>query len=958
MLRKVLVAVTLVFITKMSVAQLNSDAKSRWVDSVYQALTMEQRIGQLFIMAAYSSGNKQHHDVIENHIRKYNIGGVIFFDGDPANQIRLTNKYQKSADVPLLIGLDARTGLSKYLDSTLTTPDYLTMGAVQNDGLIRDLANDLASQLNLLGVNFTVGPSGLMPDELSFDAGFSTDPLILENKAKIFIDAFKERNILGFSEYFPGYYHDNQSDKILEIKRSKKELDNHELRPIKSLATNNADGIIVSHVLTDLDKKKTPSSLSENSIKVLKEEIGYKGLIVSDALSDKMLLDKYKPGKLEAMAFKAGNDILLMSTNISSSVKQIRRQINRGDIPRMRLENSVKKILAHKYDLGLSQPKAIDAQNISIKLNKPESQLTINKVLRAAPTVVQEKNILPIKSLDEKTFATVSFGDQPIFDDYLDKYNYIIHYNLSLDKYRLEENLSSYDYVIIGLFDQFQIVQASELVNKLKDKTKVIVCSFVNPFLLKSVESAGALVINYNTDIESIKLAPQIIFGAQGASGRLPVGVSEKLALGSGVNTKSIDRLAFGTPEEVGMDSKILNKINDIAKEAINDQATPGCQIIVARHGKIIFNQSLGYYTYDSIDPISDKTIYDVASITKVAATTQALMFLEERKLIDMDKKISYYLPELKGSNKENMIIRDILTHQAGLWPYLPFWKQTVEDTLNYSAYYKESPSNDYSLQISDGLYSSRMVKDSVWNWVINSKVREKPHRRPYDYKYSDMGYYMLMRLVENMVNQPIDEFLQQNFYDPMGLSTMSYLPLCKYPLTQIAPTEYDNYFRRTLVYGLVHDQGAAMIGGVAGHAGLFSNALDLAKLMQMNMQDGKYGDTRYFMSGTVNSFASQQYASNRRGMGWDKPVVGQWNSPTSAYASGKTFGHTGFTGTAAWADPEFDLVYIFLSNRIYPDAENRKLIKNNIRTRIQDLIYQSMWNYSATHCTDEVNKE
>jgi beta-N-acetylhexosaminidase len=956
--RKVLVAVTLVFITKMSVAQLSSDAKSGWVDSVYQALTMEQRIGQLFIMAAYSSGNEQHHDVIENHIRKFNIGGVIFFDGSPASQIRLTNKYQKSADVPLLIGLDARTGLSKYLDSTLTIPDYLTMGAVQNDGLIKNLAHDLAKQLNLLGVNFTIGPSGLMPDELSFDAGFSSDLLISENKAKIFIDAFKEHNILGFSEYFPGYYHDNQSDKILEIKRSKKDLDIHELRPIKSLATNNADGIIVSHVITDLDKKKTPSSLSENSIKVLKEEIGYKGLVVSDALSDKMLLDIYKPGKLEAMAFKAGNDILLMSTNISASVKQIRRQINRGDIPRFRLENSVKKILAHKYDLGLNQQKTIDSQNIQLKLNKPESQLTVNKVLRAAPTVVQQKDILPIKALDEKTFATVSFGDQQLFDDYLDKYNYIIHYNLSIDKYRLEENLSRYDYVIIGLFDQFQIVQVSELVNKLKDKTNVIVCSFVNPFLLKSVESAAALVINYNTDIESIKLAPQIIFGAQEGQGRLPVNVSEKLALGAGVNTGKINRLSYGTPEEVGMDSHVLDKITDIAIEAINDQATPGCQIIVARHGKIIFNKSLGHYTYDSIDPINDQTIYDVASITKVAATTQALMFLEERKMIDMDKKISYYLPDLKGTNKEDMIIRDILTHQAGLWPYLPFWKQTVEDTLNYSAYYKESPNDDYTYQISNALYSSRMVKDSVWNWVIKSKVREKPKRKPYDYKYSDMGYYMLMRLVENIVNQPLDEFLQQNFYDPMGLSTMSYLPLCKFPISQIAPTEYDNYFRRTLVYGLVHDQGAAMMGGVAGHAGLFSNALDLAKLMQMNMQNGNYGDIKYFMPGTVKRFASQQYESNRRGMGWDKPVVGEWNSPTSAYASGKTFGHTGFTGTAAWADPEFDLVYIFLSNRIYPNAENGKLIKNNIRTRIQDLIYQSMWSYSAIHCTDEVNKE
>lgn len=957
MLRKVLVAVTLVFITKISVAQLNSDAKTKWVDSVYQSLTLEQRIGQLFIMAAYSSGNAQHHDVIENHIRKYNIGGVIFFDGNPSNQIRLTNKFQKSADVPLLIGLDSRTGLSKYLDSTISMPDYLTMGAVQDDQVIKDLAHDLAKQLNLLGVNFTVGPSGLMPDAISKDAGFSSNPTIIATKSRIFIDAFKEHQILGFSEYFPGYYHDNNSDKILEVKRSKKDLTSNELMPIKSLVSDNVSGIIVSHVITDLDKK-APASLSANSIKTLKEDLAFKGLVISDALSDKMLLDKYKPGKLEALAFKAGNDMLLMSTNISSSIKQIRKQISRGDIPLPQLEMSVKKILANKYDVGLSSVESIDPENINIKLNTPESKLIVNKVFRAAPTVIQQKDILPIKSLDEKSFATISFGDQPLFDDYLDKYNYFIHYSLPVDKNRLEDNLSAYDYVVIGLFDQFQLVQASELINKIKNKTNVIVCSFINPFLLKSIEDAGAIIVNYNNNPETIKLAPQILFGAEEARGRLPIDISTKLALGEGTNTEKTQRLSFGLPEEVGMDSRILDKIVDIAKEAIADQATPGCQILVARHGKIIFNQSLGHYTYDSLDPINDQTIYDIASITKVAATTQALMFLEERGIIDMDKKISYYLHDLKGSNKENMIIRDILTHQAGLWPYLPFWKQTIEDTLNYTAYYQESPSEFYKFQISDALYSSTLVRDSVWNWVIKSKVREKLPRKPYDYKYSDMGYYMLMRLVENMVNQPIDEFLQQNFYDPMGLSTMSYLPLCKYPLNQIAPTELDNYFRRTLVNGLVHDQGAAMMGGVAGHAGLFSNALDLAKLMQMNMQDGKYGDTKYFMPGTVKRFASQQYESNRRGMGWDKPVVGQWNSPTSVYASSKTFGHTGFTGTAAWADPEFDLVYVFLSNRIYPDAENRKLIKNNIRTRIQDLIYQSMWSYSATHCTDEVKKE
>ena len=297
------------------------------------------------------------------------------------------------------------------------------------------------------------------------------------------------------------------------------------------------------------------------------------------------------------------------------------------------------------------------------------------------------------------------------------------------------------------------------------------------------------------------------------------------------------------------------------------------------------------------------------------------------------------------------MIIRDILTHQAGLWPYLPFWKETVKDSLIIGNYYSNHPELNFQYQISGGLYGSQVVQDSVWQWVKASKIRKKTPRTPYDYKYSDMGYYLLQKLIEGFLNQPMEEFLQQNFYDPMGLNTLSYLPLCRYPLSRIAPTELDNYFRNTLVYGVVHDQGAALFGGVAGHAGLFSNALDLAKLMQMHLQDGTYGGVRYFQPGTIEKFTKKQYDNNRRGLGWDKPLQSEWFGPTSEYASPGTFGHTGFTGTAVWADPEFDLIFVFLSNRIHPNADNRKLIKNNIRTRIQDIIYESIWSYSS--CND-----
>jgi beta-N-acetylhexosaminidase len=947
MIRKVLGAILLIFITTLTIAQISPQAKSQWVDSVYQALTFEQRIGQLFMVAAYSSGNEQHHEAIENMIRKNTIGGIVFLDGSPTKQANLTNRFQKTSIVPLLIGFDGTRGLGLQLDSTLTIPNALTMGSIQDDKLVYEISDKVSKQMKTLGIHLSIGPSAQLSSNSYFTQTYGSDIDLVNTKTVAFLKGMQDNNLISAAKYFPGYSDDNES------KRNKKDLKQSELLPFKTLIDQGLSAVILDNTTSPLDPKKIPSTLSDNTIKILRESLGFNGLILSSALDNGGLTKSYKPGKLEAMAFWAGNDILYRSSNVNTSIRQIKKQINKGIIERTRLEQSVKRILSAKYDAGLSSPHIIDTDNIILKLNHPEVTVLNDEIFEKSITVIQNDSLLPIKILDENSFASLSIGQGVEFENYLDKYNVFTHYTLSNDLTRLENTLDRYDYLVIGVFDENIDLTTLNLINRLSRKNKVILCSFINPYKLEYLLDAKAVVISYSNQLENQRLVPQIIFGALEAEGRLPIQISEHYKFGSGVNTQKLDRLSFGIAEEVGMDSKILNKINDIAFEAIEEKATPGCQIIIARKGKIIFHKAYGCLTYDCGSQVEDNTVYDIASITKVGATTQALMFLEERKLIDLDKKISTYLPELKGTNKENMILRDILTHQAGLWPYIPFWQQTISDTTNQHRYYSSIPTDDFQNQISDGLYSSSIMKDSVWQWVKDSKLRDKRPNIPYDYKYSDMGYYMLQRLIERIVNQPVEEFLQQNFYDPMGLSTLCYLPLCRYPLNIIAPTEYDNYFRMTLVNGLVHDQGAAMLGGVAGHAGLFSNALDLAKLMQMNLQNGSYGGINYFMKGTVPRFTSKQYTSNRRGLGWDKPVPGEWNSPTSPFASKSSFGHTGFTGTAVWVDPEFDLVYIFLSNRIYPDAENKKLIKNNIRTRIQDLIYQSMWSYSATHITD-----
>jgi CubicO group peptidase (beta-lactamase class C family) len=399
------------------------------------------------------------------------------------------------------------------------------------------------------------------------------------------------------------------------------------------------------------------------------------------------------------------------------------------------------------------------------------------------------------------------------------------------------------------------------------------------------------------------------------------------------------------------MDSKTLKKIDEIVNEAIIKNATPGCQILVARNGSIVLEKGYGYYTYDSIMPVDTRTIYDLASITKVAATTQAIMKLVESDKIQLEDTLGKYLPELAGSNKGSLVIREVLAHQSGLRAFYPFWKNTIEDDNHVLHYYSDIPNETHSNEVAYGMFAAEDLKDSLWQWTVETKLRKKRYSyKPYDYKYSDLGFYLLQVLVERVSDTGLDAYVDSAFYKPMGMSTLTFNPLCKFPLMRIAPTERDTEFRHVLVWGTVHDQIAAMKGGVSGHAGLFGNANDIAKIMQMQLQDGFYGGIHYLDKETIENFTSQQFKNNRRGLGWDKPDKDNDSSSTSRYASYDTFGHSGFTGTIVWADPTFNLVFVFLSNRIYPSISNTKLIDLEIRKRIHDVVYESIWNYEKRY--------
>lgn len=948
----------------------DSMAMNDWVDKQYKKMNLNQRVGQLFMVDAYSNRDQGHVIAIEELIEKHHIGGLIFMQGGPVRQAQLTNHFQNISKLPLLIGMDGETGLAMRLDSTLAYPKQITLGAIDDERYIYNMAAEYARQLQAIGVHINFAPVvdiNINPQNpVIGHRSLGENPERVTGHARAFVKGLQENGVLACAKHFPGHG-DTDVDshqQLPVINQSLDRLKNVELHPFSSLIKDDLAAVMTGHLhVMDLDSSKNKAaSLSESVVTgLLKNEMGFDGLVITDALNMGGVTQHFDPGDLELQAFIAGNDILLFSQNIPEAINAIKKAISEERIDTQCLEEKVKKILRYKYRLGLNNYQPTNTDQIPLKLHNPKAYQVKQHLFEKAVTVVNnENNLLPVRDLDTLSFASLSIGktNYSNFKNVLGKFAPFNHYFLDKgisdpNKYSdLLQQLKQHDYVIVGVHD---LEDSSSKINlndvlflkSLNDYANVIPVVFGNPYLLLDFQDFDHLICAYEDDPMMHAIVPQVIFGAMPATGRLPVTASSQLPEGIGFKTPYLGRLGYGFPEDVGMDSRVLQNIDQIAQEAITHETTPGCQVLVARNGKVIFEKSYGFFTYDKVKPIDDQTIYDLASITKVAATLQAIMFLEDQGTLDLNQKASHYLPELANSNKRNLYLKDILTHQAGLRSFIPFWEKTMDDFGYLPTFYNIEPTNDFQFEIADGIYGINSLRDSIWQWTVDSELRPLPrYRKKYDYRYSDLGFYILHQIAERQLNQPMEVFLEQNFYRPLGLSSLGYLPSAKFSKQDIAPTEEDYYFRKNLVQGTVHDPVAAMFGGVAGHAGLFSNAHDLAVLMQMNLQGGYYGGRNYLKPSTVEQFTRKQFEDNRRGLGWDKPSYNERYNVTSRYSSPKTFGHTGFTGTAVWTDPEFDLIYVFLSNRIHPDASNTKLITENVRTRIHDVIYESIWSF------------
>jgi len=934
----------------------------KWVDSVYHNLSLKEKVGQLIMVSVFSKAAASELESAKKLISEEYIGGIVFSKGGPVRQAKLTNEFQELSRTPLLIGMDAEWGLAMRLDSTFALPWNMTLGAIENNKLIEDAGAAISRHTKRLGVHINFAPVvdiNTNPNNpIIGNRSFGENKINVAEKSLAFMQGMQREGMMASAKHFPGHGDtDADSHKTLpSIPFSKERIDSLELYPYYPLISKGLSSVMVAHLNVPALQKKSgiPSSLSKSIVtNLLKEKMGFKGLIFTDALAMKGVTRGTEPGDASLRAFLAGNDVLLMPSDVKVASQVLIDAYHNSIISEERLQHSVKKILYAKYKAGLNNGKPVQQNFITEELHTVRDSVLLDKLYENALTLIKNnKGLLPIKNLERK-IAYVNFGDSDGSSFLKELRNYAQVDWVSATKLSgLLEKLKEYELVVVGFHKpdinpwanyRFSLAELHWL-QQISQKNKTILSLFASPYALRDVRGTAELesiLVNYQNNPVAQKKAAQLIFGAIQARGKLPVSIGDNFPEGTGYFTKNLNRLSYGLPESVGLNSYKLRQIDSIIEAAIKGKMTPGAQILVARKGKIVYNKNFGYHTYNKKIPVSDTSVYDLASLTKILATLPLVMELEEKDVLSFDTKLGEMMPVFQGSNKANIRLQDMLMHYARLAPWIPFHINTIDSKTRKLSreYFREIPSDSFNTKVANRMYLRNDMKDSIINIIKESDLRTKK-----EYRYSDLPFYILKYYLESYYGKTLNNLTQQKIYQPLGATHTGYLPDSRFPLDQIVPTEIDKLWRDQLVQGTVHDQGAALQGGIGGHAGLFSNAGDVAKIMQLYLNGGYYGGSRYLKESTIDKFNTCYYCDKnvRRGVGFDKPQLGS-AGPTCNCLSMKSFGHSGFTGTFAWADPEEEIVYVFLSNRTFPDSTNRKLIRENIRTKIQQVIYDSI---------------
>ena len=936
-----------------------------WVDFVYNSLSTDEQIAQLMMIEVRPTLGAAHLKQVESDIDRYKVGGLIFFKGDPLEQVQLTNAYQKRSQTPLMIAIDGEWGLAMRLSNTTTFPYQMGLGGIRDNTLIYDMGREIGRQCRRMGIHVNFAPvidiNNNPNNPVINYRSFGEDKFNVAQKGWAYAKGMQAENVIACAKHFPGHG-DTDVDSHLGlpvINHSRARLDSVELYPFRVLIDSGVMSVMTAHLfIPAIDNRPNQAiSVSDRGINgLLRTELGFKGLSFTDALNMQGVAKFHEAGELEKMAFVAGNDILLAPGNIPKAIELIKAGLKDGSIKPAYLEQKVKKVLRNKYWAGLAKRDTISTENLLEDLNSSYATFLLNKLIEKQLCVVQDKlSTLPVAINDQQKIATISIGGSAnnAFQQMINRYHQADHFHLPSDispesAKSMIKKLKPYDLVLISLHETSKYpknnyrvsLRSARFIKELDNLQPCVFVDFGNPYNLKFFEGMKTVVMGYEDNVTNQRKAAQLIFGAIPADAFLPVTVSTEFKLHSNYIVPDRNILDYGEPEEVFMSPNGLTKVDSIIQDAIKAKATPGAQILVARHGKIVYEQAFGHHTYAvNSKAVSVDDLYDLASLTKIMATTLAVMKLTEDSILKLDDPISKYLKNLDTTNKADITLREILTHTAGLKDWIPFYEVTVSDQTAYDTTYHKTPDDRFCIKVDDNLY---MCKD--FQQVIIGEIESSEIKNQGDYRYSDLGMILMRYVIEKVTHTSFDRYVDSVFYQPMGLRTLTFNPLNKFSKDRIIPTEDNADFRRTLIHGYVHDPAAAMLGGVSGHAGLFSNAGDLAAVMQMLLNGGSYNGHTFLHENTIRTFTSYQSRDSRRGLGFDKPESRlNYISPCSRLASNQTFGHSGFTGTQMWADPQNDLIFIFLSNRVHPTASNKSLISMSVRTKIMDAIYQSI---------------
>jgi beta-glucosidase-like glycosyl hydrolase/CubicO group peptidase (beta-lactamase class C family) len=971
-------------------------AGSRWVDSVMATLTPDQRVAQLFMVAAYSNRKRIDEDSITTLIQQYGIGGIVFFQGGPVRQSRLLNRYQAQSKVPLLVAMDAEWGVGMRLDSVQRFPFQMSLGGIRDNQLMYDMGTEVAAQFKRLGMHVNFAPvvdvNNNAANPVIGYRSWGEDRQSVTEKSYLYMKGMQDANILAVAKHFPGHGDtDTDSHLALPLLRiDRKRIDTLELFPFRSLMARGLGGMMVAHLnIPALDTTGMPSTLSRPiTTGLLKQKMGFEGMVFTDAMNMKGVISKYPPGDADVRALQAGNDILEFSKNIPLALRMVRDAINAGQLTQESIDARCRKMLALKQWAGLDQYRPIDLQNITADLNTPHAQYLSQHLTELSVTVLRnQRNLLPLQRLDTLRLATLTIGTKDTTDfqrmvaDYAPARHFWISAAPSLDELtRMRETLKGFNTVLIGVNNlgrlpatNFGITsETNVLLRELGSQgQKLVVSVFGNAYAvakIRDLDRADAVVLAYQESKNAQDVAAEVIFGGISASGKLPVTVSDKYGYGAGLTTQGGTRLRYSFPEAVGMNNNLEARVDSIMNGAVAAKAFPGAQVIIARRGVVVLRKNYGTHTYADAPTQAGKPsravrntdLYDLASLTKVSAALPALMRLQDQGKFNPDMTLGQLLPELVGTNKQDLKLRDVLTHQARLKAWIPFWKDYTKPRGLFNSllgkspeakevsltkpselsrrYFRPDSSARFPLRAATGLWARQDFPELITKAIAESPLNEKP-----GYVYSDLSFILYPRFVQAASGKPLNQFITDEIYRPLGATTLGYNPTRRFPLARITPTEYDSLFRKQLLHGTVDDEGAALLGGLSGHAGLFGNANDLAKVVQLYAWNGKYGGQQLLKPETVQEYTKCQFCpDNRRALGFDRPAANPTvNSAKSA--SPQSYGHTGFTGTYFWVDPKEELTCVVLTNRVNPTRRNNKITERSVRSGVLQVALESV---------------